>query len=223
MKTCGTVRRPPVRVIISSCLVGSRSMRIFSISVTPRLFSSRSAATQYGQTAVQYMTTLAMGPPCSGLLGDRQESAFPRQDAARLVVHGLETGLFQQVAGARRALAATAGDEDGFGLEFLEFLETAGQLAERNVLGPGNVAGGKFLVFAHVEDQRVVVEKAGGFQRVGFLDAREQATEERPHQQSAGYAGHGHQHPVLLQELNVHVPSLRAAARGGARRRRQGV
>src|SRR3569832_100466 len=60
MKTCGTVRRPPVRVIISSCLVGSRSMRIFSISVTPRLFSSRSAATQYGQTAVQYMTSLAM-------------------------------------------------------------------------------------------------------------------------------------------------------------------
>ena len=33
---------------------------IFSISVTPLDLSNRSAVTQYGQTAVLYITTLAM-------------------------------------------------------------------------------------------------------------------------------------------------------------------
>src|SRR5574340_1814923 len=102
------------------------------------------------------MTTLGMGASSllGYLLGDRQVGAFPRDDAARLVVPGLESGFFQHAARARRALAGAAGDEDGLGLEFLQLLEPAGQLAERDVLGLGNMAGGKFLVLAHVEDQR---------------------------------------------------------------------
>jgi len=45
-----------------------------------------------------------------GLFGDGQVGAFPRDDAARLVVDGFESGFFQHAAGARRALTAAAGD-----------------------------------------------------------------------------------------------------------------
>src|SRR5574340_1174699 len=202
MNTCGTVRRPPERAIISSCFAGSRSMRIFSISVTPRLLSRRSAATQYGHTAVQYITTLAIKN--SLFLGDGQVGAFPRDDAPRLVVYGLEAGFLQDAAGSRRAVAAAAGDQDRLGLEFVEFLEAFGELSKRNVPGPGNVSGGVFLVLAHVEYQGVVVVEAGGLQRVGLFHAGELAADEGPGQHDARNQRQCHQHPVLLQELHVH-------------------
>src|SRR6266568_3661019 len=59
MQICGTVRRP-VLSIISSRWRGSRSTRIFSISVTPFDFSSISARTQNGHTALAYIRIFAI-------------------------------------------------------------------------------------------------------------------------------------------------------------------
>jgi hypothetical protein len=74
-----------------------------------------------------------------------------------------KTGLFQHAAGARRAVAAAAGDQDRLALELLEFLQAIGELTQRNMLGLGDVAGGIFLVLAHVEHQCIVIEQTGGF------------------------------------------------------------
>jgi len=82
------------------------------------------------------------------------------------------------------------------------------QLAERNVLGLGNMAGGELLVLAHVQNQRVVIVKTGGFQRVGLFDAGQFAADEGPDQHGPRHGGYSYQHPVLLQELNIHVLHL---------------
>jgi hypothetical protein len=49
--------RRPVAAIISSRRIMSTSMRIFSISPTPRDFSSASARWHYGQFPVLYIRT----------------------------------------------------------------------------------------------------------------------------------------------------------------------
>src|SRR5438132_9386405 len=56
IQICGTVRRPPLLCIISARRAGSRSTRTLSI-FTPFSMSSRSAAWQNGQAAVQYIST----------------------------------------------------------------------------------------------------------------------------------------------------------------------
>src|SRR5690606_23499828 len=109
MKICGTVRRP-VRLIICSRCAGSRSMRTLSISRTPRAWSSCSARTHQGHTAVQYISTRAViRLPLPSLLDDRQPGLAPRLKPAAEVEHVLAAGLAQDPGGtARRDAAGTA-------------------------------------------------------------------------------------------------------------------
>src|SRR5574340_225172 len=86
MKIWGTVRRPAFS-IISARRAGSRLTRIFSISVTPRARNTRSAMTQYGQKAVEYMITLVMDGPCLLFLHYRQIRLPPRVNAATQIMH----------------------------------------------------------------------------------------------------------------------------------------
>src|SRR5262245_40877032 len=120
MYICGTVRWP-VFSIISRRRSGSRSTRIFSMSVAPLRRSNCSARTQYGQTAVAYIVILAMTD--SGLLGQRQAGIGPGVDAAGEIEHLLEAGLFQFFNGGLGARTHRAADDDGRLLELVDLAE----------------------------------------------------------------------------------------------------
>src|SRR3954468_11336947 len=108
IQICGTVRRP-LFCIISPRRAGSRSTRIFSMSVMRFCSSSRSADWQNGQVAVRYMTTFAMRG--SGLFR-RQAGLLPAGEAALEVEHFREAELAQGGDRLRRALAVVVVHDD---------------------------------------------------------------------------------------------------------------
>ena len=105
--------------------VGSRSIRIFSISATPLRLSSASARTQYGQTAgavhdnrghSRRLLVVTGRPACS-------TQAMP---PLRLKTRS-NPRLAQRAAGRTGSIAAGAADDDGLVLELVQFAQALGR------------------------------------------------------------------------------------------------
>ncbi len=120
--------------IISSCFAGSRSMRIFSISVTPRTFEQALGSDAIGADGGAVTSRLW---PWEGslFLGDGQVGAFHAMMPPAWL-YTVSNRLFSASAGTCRALAAAAGDQDRLALELVELLDATGQLARAECASP---------------------------------------------------------------------------------------
>src|SRR4030095_7538785 len=149
---------------------GSRSTRIFSMSVTPLRVSRRSAWMQNGQEAVEYISTRAIA--CSFLY--RQPGILPRAKTASQAIDIGEPQPGEHRTGGATALTPLAVRDHRTRRELGEFVAAIAQFRQRNVHGVGQPPAREFLLLADVEQHRVLpVDELRHLERAAFLHFRE--------------------------------------------------